>query len=332
MPRNEDFTVGVDVGASKIMIGAVTEGGEILRQRKHRMDRMTRESVLQSISCALDEFVADQNRRFRMTGIGIGLVGQTDIVKGVWVQSINLPIKSPVPVAAIIGDRYGVPTVIDNDVHAAAFAELKLGAGRSHSDFILFNLGTGIALGMVAGNTLLRGASNYAGEMGHMVVDRDGIICACGRKGCLETMASGGGLAARAEHLLQRNPPRLPTGKNSVSRHSYTSIFHMAKEGDDLAQSLLENAIQSIEQAIVDVANLLNPGAIVLSGGVFANYQEPGSFAHRLLERLRSNIVAKVLPAVRAALQEVGVSTLEADTVGMVGAALLSWESRKVSL
>ena len=115
---SESVVIGMDVGATKIMVGAVTRSGEIAASRRTQMDRASRASTLQSIESALEGFMRDWDDSLPL-GIGVGLVGQIDPITGTWVEAMNLPIKSSVPLGKHVRDRYGIPVALDNDVHAA---------------------------------------------------------------------------------------------------------------------------------------------------------------------------------------------------------------------
>ncbi len=249
------------------------------------------------------------------SAIGIGVVGHTDSDTGVWMQAINIPIHEPVNLKLDLAARYGLPVTVDNDVHAAANAELRFGAGCVYSSFVYLNVGTGIAMGIVENGRLMRGASNYAGEIGHMLVDPHGEPCICGRRGCLEPIASGGGILGRARQMLKQYP--------NSSLHRYGSglhtqlIFDEARRGDLLAERLKKEAQEALGIALTNVVNLLNPGAVILGGGVF----QDKAFANDLLKDIRKFS----LPAADAALKCLRPSELDPKWVGLLGAASLVW-------
>jgi glucokinase len=310
----EPIVIGVDVGATKILVGAVTQTGDILASRRFQINSETQATTLQSIYTALENFLQGWDGLMPLA-IGIGLVGLTDPKAGTWLEAMNLPIKSPVPLAEQLSDRYEVPVALDNDVHAAALAELRWGIGKESTDFIYLNVGTGIAAGLVFNGQLLRGTENYAGELGHMVVQPDGPLCPCGRRGCVELIASGGGMLARVQELLVDFPDSmLHTQREPLTAHS---IFIATDTGDPLAIKISSDAIQALSIALTNLINLLNPEWIVYGGGTLSNGW--------LIEHVRIDVESRPLLMTRKSLKGILPSRLNPDQVGLLGAACLAW-------
>ncbi|WP_145950159.1 ROK family protein [Paenibacillus sp. Y412MC10] len=310
-----EVALGIDVGGTKILVGYVTKSGQMLSSQSYRMDRTTQASSLDSVWRAIENFLSEPWAGREPDGIGIGVVGQTDPDSGVWMQAINIPIYKPVNLKLDLAARYELPVAVDNDVHAAVHAELRFGAGRAYSSFVYLNVGTGIAMGIVEDGRIIRGTSNYAGEIGHMSVDPQGEPCICGRLGCLEPIASGGGMLERARQKLKQYA--------NSSLHRYGSrlhtqlIFDEARRGDPLAERIKREAQEALGFALTNVVNLLNPEAVILGGGVF----QDGNFASDLLEHIRKFS----LPAASAGLKCFQPSELDPKWVGLLGAASLVW-------
>ncbi len=313
---NEPYVLGVDVGGTKILAGLVSASGIILEARRCPMDASNQESVLATIDGALADFF-DKQPGPHPLAIGIGLVGQTDPSTGAWVQAINLPIRSPVPLAARLGLRYGLPVALDNDVHAATLAELRWGGGQEYQDFIYLNVGTGLAAGLVSHGHLVRGAGNYAGEMGHMAVEPDGDLCTCGQRGCLEPLVSGAGLLAQVRLRLPDYPASPLAGPARSGDLSASQVFQAAEAGDPLAGQVASRAVRALSIALTGLIHLLNPEAILYGGGVVKDGW--------LMERVSASIQGKLLPAARRSLKGIWLSPLPADQVGLLGAASLAW-------
>lgn len=309
----EPVCIGVDVGATKILVGAVTQTGEILASRRFKMQHDSQAATLESIHNSLENFLQDWDGP-TPRGIGIGLVGQIDPQTGDWLEAMNLPIKSPVPLAQQVKDRFGLPVAMDNDVHAATLAELRWGTGTESQDFIYLNIGTGVSAGLVFGGELVRGSKNYAGELGHMVVQPDGPICPCGRRGCLEPIVSGGGLLARVKEELSNFPESTLAawGDTLTTRQ----IFTAADEGDPLASKLSNDAIEALSVASTNLVNLLNPEWIVYGGGTLSDGW--------LIERVRAKVETQPLTMIRKSLKGIVPSRLNPDQVGLLGAACLA--------
>jgi glucokinase len=312
--------VGVDVGGTKILVGYVGRDGTVFRSQGYPMDRTDQASTLSSIRSAVDAFYAREWSGPAPLAMGVGLVGHTDPARGIWVRAMNVPIQTPVSLAEEFQARYGLPVSLDNDVHAATMAELQLGAGQNTGDFVYLNVGTGIACGLVCNGQLVRGAGNYAGELGHMVVEPDGELCPqCGRRGCLEPIASGGGILARVRARLADYPTSVLREPNESGRLTVGVVLQAAAAGDGLASQVTERALQALEVALVNLLNLLNPELIVVGGGVFRDGWG--------IERLRNHIATNALSAAVTSFKGVVPSRMGPAQVGLLGAATLAWNS-----
>ena len=310
---SESIYIGVDVGATKILVGAVTPAGEILSSRRFKIQHETQTATLESVYSALESFMRELDKHVPLA-IGVGLVGQIDPETGTWLEAMNLPIKSPVPLAQELKDRFGIVVALDNDVHAATLAELRWGMGTRSRDFIYLNVGTGISAGLVFGGQLLRGNNNYAGELGHMVVQPDGVFCPCGRRGCLEPLASGGGLLARVRGELVNYPDStLNSSGETLTAHQ---IFMAADAGDSLAIKLSNDAAQALSIALTNLVNLLNPEWIVYGGGALSDGW--------LIEHVRKSVETGPLTMIRKAFKGIVPSKLNPEQVGLLGAACLA--------
>ena len=310
----EPVVIGVDVGATKILVGTVTQTGEILDSCRSPVHGESQTSTLQSIEEAIDVFIQNWHGS-QPLGIGIGLVGQIDPKTGTWLEAMNLPIRSPVPLGRQFRDRFDVPIALDNDVHAGTLAEIRWGMGKESADFIYLNVGTGISTGLVFNGRLLRGAENYAGEFGHTVVQPDGPLCPCGRRGCVEPIASGGGLLSRAQELFVDFPDSTLRTTQPLSAHS---IFAAADAGDPLAIKLSTDAVQALSIGLINLVNLLNPEWVVYGGGTLSDGW--------LMERVRLNMESQPLPMTRKSLKGILPSQLNPSQVGLLGAACLAWD------
>jgi glucokinase len=314
--KDVSSVIGVDVGATKILVGCVGRDGTVLCRRRYAMKRENQTTALNSIHEAIEDFMRAEGKGFSPSAMGVGLVGHVDAAAGIWRYWVNLPIHTPIPLAAQLNRRYQLPVVIDNDVQAATLAEMHLGVGRETEEFIYINIGTGVAAGIVCNGQLVRGVANYAGELGHMVVDPDGDLCPCGRQGCLEMIGSGGGLSTSAQVRLADYPDSLLQDVARTGQLSARDVFQAAAAGDPLAESLVERAVRNLGGALVNLLNLLNPEAIVFGGGTVRDGW--------LVERLRECVTQALSPA-QDSLRTFALSELPTDQVGLLGAATLAW-------
>ncbi len=312
---SEPVVIGVDVGATKILVGVVTRAAEPIAWRRLPINGETQATTLRSIESAIEDFMRDWDGA-RPFAIGVGLVGQTDPQAGTWFEAMNLPIKDPVSLGPRLNNLHGTPVALDNDVHAATLAEMRWGIGKESTDFIYLNVGTGISAGLVFGGQLLRGIENYAGDLGHMVVQPDGPLCPCGRRGCVEPIASGGGMIARVQELLINFPDS--TLRLQSEALTARSIFTAADAGDQLAIKISNDAVQALSIALANLVNLFNPEWIVYGGGTLSDGW--------LIERIRFDVESQPLSMIRKSLKGILPSQLNPSQVGLLGAACLAWD------
>lgn len=302
--------LGIDVGGTKILIGLVDDTGAVLYSRKYKMDRTTQRTALTSIFSALEDFWDTAAAFPTPTAIGMGTVGHIDPEKGIWLQSYNIPISEPVPVAEILHTWYSLPVRLDNDVHSAAMGESSFGAGKDAGCMLYLNVGTGLSAGIVANGRLLRGADNYAGEIGYMDLNAEGEL----RR--LEPMASGGGLISEALRLLDEYPgSSLRQLKLQDKLHS-AGIFAAAEEGDPLAYLLYQRAVRYLGCGICNLMAVVNPDVIALGGGVISG----GNFLADVKAYVEENCVGETLRSLRY----FGPSLLDPDKIGLIGAAAIA--------
>ena len=308
--------LGVDVGASKIEVGVVDRAGKVLENRRYIMDCSSQNMTLNSIEAALTHFLSIWKGAAPLA-LGIGLVGHTRPATGFWVRAMNLPIHSPVPLRQLLREQTGLPVALDNDVHAATLAEQRWGMGEDIKDFIYLNIGTGLAAGMVCNRKLVRGAANYAGELGHMVVDPGGLLCVCGQYGCLETICSGGGILAQVRAGLRDYPTSVLFEPAKWGSLTASQVFQAAEAGDRLASRITGKAVQGLSIALVNLVNLLNPVVIIYGGGVVRDGW--------LMGKVNDFVIANALQPARRSLKGILPSRFDAELVGLLGAASLAW-------
>jgi len=203
-------------------------------------------------------------------GIGLSMPGLIDLPSGVSVLAPNLPNWKKVPIVRLVKERFGIPVSIINDAWALALGEHWFGAGRGHQDLVAVNIGIGIGAGIVLDSRLYRGGIGGCGEIGHVTVNENGPRCPCGSNGCLELMASGPAISARA---IQALSSAVPTSLETLagghpSKVSARLVAEAAEQGDEVATAILTDAGRYVGIAVAMVVNLLSPEMIILGGGV----------------------------------------------------------------
>ncbi len=176
------------------------------------------------------------------------------------------------PITSLLEAEFGVPVSVDNDANVAALGEHRFGAGQGCDSFMYITVSTGVGGGWILNGRPWRGAEGMAGEIGHMVVDPDGPLCLCGKRGCVERLASGPYIAQQVRECLQRSPSRGQLLRNLVGDNleavTGQIVSQAATLGDELASEVLETAGWALGVGIGNVANLMNPQRFVLGGGV----------------------------------------------------------------
>ncbi len=230
-----------------------------------------------------------------LLAVGVSFGGPVDAARGLVLLSHHVPGWENFPLRDWLEDRFGVPVVVDNDANAGALGEHRFGAGRGYDSLMYVTVSTGVGGGWILNGRPWRGADGMAGEIGHTVVDPDGPLCLCGKRGCVERLASGPYIAQRARQWLRAQPDRghILRGLAGGDWEAITAklVAQAAAQGDDLAWEALEVAAWGLGVGIGNAANLVNPERFVLSGGV-------AKAGQRFWEGVRRTARATALPEV----------------------------------
>jgi glucokinase len=317
MPRARG---GIDLGGTKIQAVVVDGHSAVLGQARHPTPTEGGPAdVADALAAALREAAAAAGLEpSALHGVGVGSPGAIDADAGTVSGARNLPgWAGTYALAATLGEQLGTPVALGNDVQVATDAEVALGAGRGFRSLLGVFWGTGVGGGLVLDGKpwLGRGA---AGEIGHMVIKRDGRKCPCGRRGCLEAYAGRAALEARArEKRADGEKTDLFKLMEHHGRTRLTSgIWARALEhGDKLATELIDEAVAALGAGIASAVNLLDCEAVVIGGGLGVRFGEP--MAARIAQAMQPHLFVDAHPpAVKlAALGDLG---------GAIGAALLA--------
>ncbi len=263
MTGGAEVTVGVDLGGTKCL--AVALAGNRVVGEGRQATPAGADAVLDVIAALAVEVAGTRP----LGAVGVGAPGLVDR-DGVLRFAPNLPGVTGLEVRAELERRLGVPVRVDNDATCAAWAERAMGAATGLDDVVLVTLGTGIGGGIITGGRLTRGANGFAGEIGHMVVDRDGPLCPCGQRGCWERYASGGGLArlaraAAAEGGVADVVARAGGDPGAILGEHVTAA---AAAGDGEACAIVAELGWWVGLGLANLANILDPEAFVVGGGL----------------------------------------------------------------
>ena len=263
--NNSICRAGIDIGGTKTNIGIISEDGRILSSRAIPSEGASdTPAFVDRICSVLEDLSAQQNMQVQdLTHIGVGIPGTADTEHGVVEYSCNLFGFGHVPLGDFFEKRIGRKITLVQDSWAAAWAEHLFGAGRNVKDMMCLTLGTGIGCGVVLGNKVYGGPMHTAGEIGHTPIVWQGRQCSCGRRGCLETYASGTAIWKQA---TERFPEKL-IGK---PQHTQT-VFEMAYAEDTDALSLISECVEKLGYGIAVAIDLFAVNTVVISGGLSAH-------------------------------------------------------------
>lgn len=316
--------IGIDLGGTTVKFAILNMLGEI--QQKWSIET----NILDEGIHIVPDIIASIKHRlslYQMTkedflGIGMGSPGTVDRKNGTVIGAYNLNWKELQFVKSQIEEQLEFPFAIDNDANVAALGERWRGAGENSDDVSFITLGTGVGGGIVADGQLIHGVAGAAGEIGHMTVEPNGFECTCGKKGCLETVASATGVVRVARFLSEEFSGDSGLKELIDAGETVTSkiIFDRAQEEDVFAKMVVDKVCFYLGLACGNIANLLNPTDIVIGGGVSA----AGEF---LRGKVEANFNQFTFPQVRESTK-IKLAQL-GNEAGVIGAASLALQFQK---
>jgi glucokinase len=319
--------LGIDFGGTKILAGVVdTETGEVLSQAKKRTRTENgHEAVLGRLHAAIGEALDGAGKRGKaVQTAGVGIAGQVDAERNRLTRAPNLPAEllgSVVPDA--VRQAAGVPATLYNDVVAAAAGEASFGAGKGQPDFVCIFVGTGIGGGVYRNGERYGGATNTAGELGHMTIDYGGRLCGCGGLGHLEAYASRSAIVrsilaqmhlGRESSLSALAPDPDPANAGTGPIRS-KALKEAVDGGDALTIEMLDEGARYLGAGLASIVNFYNPPLVILGGGLV-------DAVHRFFEHAAAYVKEEALQVPRKEVKIVKAAL--GDFSGIVGAAVLA--------
>ena len=312
------YVLGIDIGGTNLVVGSVTEDGTRVAGLRTETTGATHgaEAVIDRIVAMADaaiEATRQEDPGAEIVGAGIGSPRPLDTASGVVILPptlgwVNMPLRDR------LGDRLGLPASLDNDANCALLGEWWQGAARGARHAVAFTLGTGIGGGIIVDGRLYHGASDVAGEIGHITIETNGRRCGCGNDGCLEAYASGPAIARRAVEAIEAGADsalRL-IAQGDLTRVTAQTVYEAAAAGDPLALEVVHDTARYLGTGVANLINILNPEVVVICGGVTRA-------GERLFTPLRREVARR---AFRPAVQACRIVPGELPgTAGVVGAA-----------
>ena len=312
MADSDAAYIGLDVGGTFLKGARIDAGGRILTRLHEPIRKASSKDILDQFASAVESLEAKGGPS---VAVGVGLPGIIEMTKGRVRGAPNVPVIDGLKVGEELEARTGRASFVENDANAAALAEAWLGAGRGGSYVLYVTLGTGVGGGLVFDGRIWMGRNGYAGEIGHIQVDPNGVPCGCGSWGCLETIAGIPGWTRRAEALLAEGRPSMLIGNSPLDPQA---IVEAARGEDAVALEVVDGAARAVGVGVAAVLDLLNVDRVVVGGGV-AN---AGFFLlERIAEETRKRVFPHVFADVSFRLAELGsdAGVVGAARVGMLG-------------
>ena len=301
------YALGIDIGGTNTVVGLVNKEGKVLGTDSVKTQSFpVLEEYVKTVSKLAKDLIAKNNVSIDdIVGLGIG-APNANYYTGNIEMAPNLPWKQDkVPLAKMFREELNIPVTITNDANAAALGEKMYGVAKDIDNFIMITLGTGVGSGIVINGQLVYGHDGFAGELGHVIIERNGRLCGCGRRGCLETYCSATGIVRTAK---ERNTPFL-TSKD---------IYDAAVKGDETAIDIFKETGTRLGRAFADMVVFSSPEAFVLFGGL----AKAGDF---IVKYTKEAMEEAIMPIFKGKVK-ILLSTMKDADAAVLGASALAWQ------
>lgn len=302
-----NYALGIDIGGTNTVVGLVNKEGKVLGTDSVKTQSFpVLEEYVKTVSKLAKDLIAKNNVSIaEIVGLGIG-APNANYYTGNIEMAPNLPWKQDkVPLAKMFREELNIPVTITNDANAAALGEKMYGVAKDMDNFIMITLGTGVGSGIVINGQLVYGHDGFAGELGHVIIERNGRLCGCGRRGCLETYCSATGIVRTAK---ERNTPFL-TSKD---------IYDAAVKGDETAIDIFKETGTRLGRALADMVVFSSPEAFVLFGGL----AKAGDF---IVKYTKEAMEEAIMPIFKGKVK-ILLSTMKDADAAVLGASALAWQ------
>lgn len=315
---DKPYAIGIDIGGTNTVFGIVDKRGQIINQGSiktgvHKEINEYVDALADGVQKIIDQVGGVNN----IKGVGVG-APNGNYFTGCIEFAPNLPWKGVIPLSQMLSDKLHVPVELTNDANAAAIGEMTYGAARGMKDFLVITLGTGVGSGVVVNGQLVYGHDGFAGELGHTTIRRDGRLCGCGLKGCLETYTSATGVARTAKELLETRKDASILREMKPEDITSKDVYDAAIQGDKLAKEIFEFTGQLLGEAFANFVAFTSPEAIILFGGL----TKAGKL---VFDPVRKHMEENMLPIYRNKIRLL-MSELKESDAAVLGASALGWE------
>lgn len=318
---SKPYVVGIDIGGTNTVFGIVDARGVVIASSSIKTQKhSTIDAYIDELYDELTKLIKANDAVDKIHGIGIG-APNANYYSGMIEAGVNLPWPTPIPLAQLVSEKFGIPVAITNDANAAAIGEMTYGAARGLKDFIMITLGTGVGSGIVINGQLVYGHDGFAGELGHTIMKRsNGRLCGCGRTGCLEAYCSATGVARTAREFLEiRTEPSL-LRNIPIDEITSKDVYDAAIAGDKIAKDIFDYTGNILGEALADFTVFSAPEAFILFGGLAKSGD--------LLMKPLKNSLEKNMMKVWKGKVKVLLSELKEADAAVLGASALGWEAK----
>jgi glucokinase-like ROK family protein len=283
--------VGIDIGATSVDVAVTDAELRVLGHRSEGIDVRQGPDAVLAVALDLVAKLRADGHATEIHGAGVGVPGPVSFREGVPVAPPIMPGWDQFPVRSVLSQHLGAPVLVDNDVNIMALGEMHAGLSRSVQDFLFVKIGTGVGCGIVVDGSVYRGVSGSAGDIGHIRVEDDGPVCACGNTACLESFFSGAALARDALEAARSGQSfALAERLADAGSLSAVDVSAAASAGDPVAVQMIRDGGRRLGFLLAGLVSFFNPGMVVIGGGVAAG------LGHPLLAEVRSVVYRRSLP------------------------------------
>lgn len=264
------LAIGVDIGGTSIKGAAVTKEGKVLEVFSMPVEKGdSQEEVINKLIIKINTYIKEQGfKKEELLGIGCGVPGVSDTKAGIVTYSNNLQWYE-LPIVKMIEEGTGLPVRITNDANAAALGEAKFGAGKKFKNMLTVAIGTGVGGGIIINGELYEGNLGKGAEIGHMVVEVDGKLCTCTRRGCLESYASATAIIRDTKEMMDKHPDsKMWEVAKELGKVNAKVPFEAERRGDPYAHEVVETYIHYLGEGLLNYFNIFRPEAVIMAGGV----------------------------------------------------------------
>ena len=313
------YVIGIDMGGTNTAFGLVDARGTVLASSSIKTAKHADiNDYIAELHEAIMRLVEENNAVDKINGIGIGAPNAC-YYTGVIADGVNLPWPTPIPLADLITEKFGIPCVITNDANAAAIGEMTYGVARGMKDFIMITLGPGVGSGIVLNGQVVYGHDGFAGELGHVIMKRtNGRMCGCGRSGCLEAYCSATGVARTAREFLEIRTEDSLLRNIPIDEITSKDVYDCAVQDDKLAKEIFEYTGTILGEALADFCTFSSPEAFVLFGGLTKS-------GELIMKPVREAYEKNVMTCFKGKAKIV-LSEMKESDAAVLGASALGWE------